>query len=280
MVALLARRRFSIVGCWLVVGIVASANGQSATTMQSIDPWGKFSPGTRKRVRLVVQKLDSQGRVVSTTTRETQSFLEEVTKNGYRLRVETTTNVAGKRIATVPQIVRRGYQGEVNGETSNVKATGETKVIISGVSIPCRVRDITIQGTDSIRVSHVHFSAKRFPHVIHRVTKSPAGGSITTVIRADTIALDMPLHLLGAEKTAAHILTTQRSPLRIISTLEVHCADVPGSLVSLTSTTRDNSGKVTERSQLDLVSYRVVIGNGRQPASRPRLRLFQRPINR
>ena len=100
------------------------------------------------------------------------------------------------------------------------------------------------------------------------------------MIQADAIALDMPLHLLGADKIGSHILTTRRSPLGTISTLEIHCNDVPGSLVSLTSTTRDKAGKVTERSQLDLISYRVVIGEGRQPTARPRLRLFQRATPR
>ncbi|MEE3371947.1 MAG: hypothetical protein VX346_21620 [Planctomycetota bacterium] len=260
----------------LLTSLLGTAYGQKPLTPRQTDSWAKFSPGTRKRVRIVVQKLDAKGNIESTATRETQSFLEKVSEQGYSLRIETTSDVAGKRITTDPQIVRRGYLGEINGETSKVRTTGETNVVINGLSIACQVRQITIQGTGTTRVSTIHYSPTRFPHILHRVMRSPAGATAPTMIQADAIALDMPLHLLGLDKIGSHILTTRRSPLGTTSTLEIHCGDVPGSLVSLTATTRNKSGKVTERSQLDLISYRVVIGEGRQPTSRPRLRLFQR----
>ena len=262
---------------WCLLTLLAGTTyAQKTITLRQTDSWARFSPGTRKRVRVVVQKLDAKGNIESTATRETQSFLERVTEKGYSLRIETMSDVAGKRITTDPQIVRRGYLGEINDETSRVRTTGETNVIINGLSVACQVRQITIQGTGTTRVSTVHYSPTHFPHILHRVMKSPAGAAATTMIQADAIALEMPLHLLGLDKIGSHILTTRRSPLGTTSTLEIHCGDVPGSLVSLTSTTRNKSGKVTERSQLDLVSYRVVIGEGRQPTSRPRLRLFQR----
>ena len=272
----LLQRSLLLVSWCLIACLPGPVYGQTSTRLRQTDPWAKFSPGTRKRVRLVVQKLDTKGNIESTTTRETQSFLEQVTEKGYRLRIETTSDVAGKRIAAQPAIVHRGYLGEINGEISKARTTGETNVVISGLSIACQVREIVIRGTNSTRINTIHYSSTRFPHVLHRVMKSPAGAAGTTVIRADVIALDMPLHLLGTDKIAAHILTTRRSPLAATTTLEIHCGDVPGSLVSLTSTTRNKSGNVTERSQLDLISYRVVIGAGRQPTTRPRLRLFQR----
>ena len=262
---------------WCLVPLLTGTiYGQKPIALRQTNSWAKFSPGTRKRVRIVVQKLDAKGNIESTATRETQSFLEQVTEKGYSLRIETTSDVAGKRITTDPQIVRRGYLGVINGEIGKARTTGETNVVINGLSVACQIRQITIQGTGTTRVSTIHYSPTRFPHILHRVMKSPAGAAATTMIQADAIALDMPLHLLGADKIGSHILTTRRSPLGTISTLEIHCNDVPGSLVSLTSTTRDKAGKVTERSQLDLISYRVVIGEGRQPTTRPRLRLFQR----
>ena len=57
------------------------------------------------------------GQVTTVSTTETRTTLDEVTPEGVTLRVEVTMEVAGKHMATQPQIIRQGFSARPPART-------------------------------------------------------------------------------------------------------------------------------------------------------------------
>src|SRR5205814_8343212 len=88
----------------------------------------------------------------------------------------------------------------------------------------------------------------------------------------EVVALDLPQRVRGELKQASYIKTTQTLPQSSTVTLEVHCDDVPGGVVSHWASEADSSGRVLRRSTLELVEYHVASAPGQlQP-------MFRRPM--
>ena len=82
----------------------------------------------------------------------------------------------------------------------------------------------------------------------------------------EVLAVDMPYRVLTQVKPAAFVRTvqTQRGAV-LVSTIEIHCVDVPGAVVAHSSHEFDANGRIIRRSVLELVDYEVV----RSPPTTP-----------
>jgi hypothetical protein len=239
-------------------------------------PWGRFGLGSWKQVRVLTETLDKNGTVVNSTTTETKTTLMDVDNESYTLEIEVTVEVAGKRFNAQPQIVRQGFNGQTEGQVVNFKTVGPGVITIDGQKIPSEVRQITINGGDTKRVSTVHYSDQVDPYVLKRdTTSTDAAGDVTQFqTQVEVIAVNMPYKVLTELKTTSHVKTVHKRDKGSTITLEVQCAAVPGGVVLHSSKELDETGQLVRRSTLELIDYAAF-----DPAEDPeegRRRLFNR----
>ncbi len=257
----MSRSAFHLVirGILLLAGSLLLADSTSAQCVvpREHHPWGRFGLGSWKQVRVLTETLDSSGNVVNTTTTETKTTLIDVDDQSYTLELEVTVEVAGKRFSAQPQIVRQGFNGQSDGYAVTYKSIGPGIVTIDGQRIPSEVRQITINGGDSKRVSTVYYSDQVDPYVLKRdTTSTDAAGQVTQFqTQVDVMAVNMPYKVLTEIKTASHVKTIHKREKGSTITLEVHCADVPGGVVSHSSKELDETGHLIRRSTLELIDY-------------------------
>jgi hypothetical protein len=244
-------------------------------------PWARFPVGSWKSVRVVSETLDENGTVAGVIRTETRTTLLSVDREGYSLRIESTVEVAGKRFASQPQIVKHGYYGETVGQPVTVKKLGEAEVTIDGRTVSSELRQARYDADGEKRVSMIYYSSRISPYQLRRETTTEGlpedQGSKTTV---ETVALNMPEKVLGEIRTGAVVKTTRKSPQGTKVTLEVQCDHVPGGVVSHSASETDASGRTIRRSTLELIDY--AIGGhpvDADPVTKRRHRPFQRRMN-
>jgi hypothetical protein len=264
---------------WFLAGIILAAApcaAQEAAIPAGQHPWGRFPAGSWKSVRVTTHTLDASGNVASVTCTETRTTLVAVDKSSYSLRVESIVEIAGKRFAAQPQVVKHGYYGQPAGQAVTVQQQGQEELMIDGRTVKSDVHHVSFEGDGGKRTSTIHYSSQVSPFQLRRETKMEGGaeqGRSTTLV--ETVALGMPQKVLGQWCSAAHLKTTRTSVQGTKVTLEVHCDDVPGGVVSHSATETDASGRTVRRTSLELVDYAI----GEPPPSvdpAPRRRLFQR----
>jgi hypothetical protein len=222
-------------------------------------------------VRVASESLDASGRVVSMTVTETRSTLIAATPDDFTLRVEVVLEVGGKRFPPQVQTVKHGYHGETADQKVTTKKVGDGEVVVNGKRIPCEIRQITISGEDAVRESKVSYSPTTPPYQLKRetttATKTPGGEETTassTVV--DVVALELPHLVLGEIKTSAAVRTVHKHAKGTSVTLEAHCDDVPGGVVSHAASESDQAGHVIRRSTLELVDYSIGVGRVEEPS--------------
>ncbi|MCI0360778.1 MAG: hypothetical protein L0211_20055 [Planctomycetaceae bacterium] len=239
----------------LAPGLVAA---QEPASLKQQHPWARFPLGSWKSVRVVSETLDAKGNVANIIRTETRTTLIAANHEGYSLRVESTVEVAGKRFASQPQIVKHGYYGETAGQPVTVKKLGDEEVYIDGRGVPSEVRQATFEADGIKRSTKIYYSSTVSPYQLRRETTTdglPVEQSIMTTV--ETVATGLPLRVLNEMQPASYIKTTRLSPQGTKVTLEAHCDKVPGGVVTHTSSDSDPSGLTTRRSTLELIDYAI-----------------------
>ncbi|HTQ40242.1 MAG TPA: hypothetical protein VMJ32_14540 [Pirellulales bacterium] len=230
-------------------------------TPRDLHVWGRFDPGTWKKVRIVTDTLNDRGEVVDTTITETKTTLVRADAKRLTLRIEGTVEVDGRRFESPPQTVEYGYYGESPNDSTELKSLGTEPLTVDGRQVPCRIEQVSANTGRQKQVTELFLSDDVEPYVLKRETRffTADGKSLdepqTTV---EVIALDMPYNVLHEVKSTAYERTIQRSARGTNVTLDVTSVDVPGGIVARTSKELDGQGRVIRRSTLDLVDYHVV----------------------
>jgi hypothetical protein len=192
--------------------------------------------------------------------------------------VDVTSEVAGKAFEAEPQYITLGFNGETVGQAVSIQPLGERTVTIGGRSCVCQVRQLTIRSDSTSKVSTVYCSNQVAPYVLKSNTKAvDAQGKLSYENDVEVLALDTPLTVLNRVKPLAHVAAVQRQNAGTTNTVvEVHNVDVPGNIVSHCSREVDASGRIVQRSTLELVDYGVAarIQTGKSTLKR---RSFHRP---
>jgi hypothetical protein len=243
----------------VAICMAARASGQQIIPPEH-HPWGSFQVGSWKLVRTTSESLDSKGQVASVTITDTKTSLVATDDSSYTLRSEVTVDVAGRRIASTPHVVKHGFFGETPGQAYSVQRLGEASLTIDRRVIPCELQQIVVEDQAGKLTSLVHYAPEVAPFVLRRETSLEVNGDgkkNTSLV--EVIALDLPHRLRGDLKEASYIKTTQKLPAGTKVTLEVHCEDLPGSVAAHWATETDAAGRVVRRSTLELLGYGVPI---------------------
>jgi len=221
-------------------------------------PWGRFPVGSSKLVRTTTEALDEKGQVVSVTTTDTRTTLTAADGSGYTLQTDATVDVASRRISAAPQTTRHGYYGELPGQALGARRTSDASLTIDGRAIPCEVRQVVVTGESGKVVTTLYYSNQYPPFVLRRETSVEGSAEEKRDSSlVEVVALDLPQRVRGELKQASYIKTTQKLPQSSKVTLEVHCDDVPGGVVTHWASETDASGRVLRRSTLELVEYHI-----------------------
>jgi len=185
--------------------------------------------------------------------------------------------VSGKRFPTQSQIVKHGYWGEVAGQPTTAKSLGPGELFVNGRKFATEIRQIEVDGDESDVESIIHYSAGQPPYQLRRETKTVhASDSKSSTTTVEIIGLNLPQRVLGEVKPAAGVKTVKKHAKGMGVTLEMHCDDVPGGVVSHTAAEHNLEGDVSRRSVLQLVDYSIGIGHLEEPSSVVRRRKFHR----
>jgi hypothetical protein len=274
--------RFAIPRCWsflprlMAVGMVSwvccglVARGETPTpavpelTARDLHVWGRFDPGTWKRVRIVTETMDDHGAVADTTMTETKTTLERADAKRLTLRIEATVDVAGKRFECQPQVVDYGYYGEAANESTETKSLGAEPLTVDGRQVFCRIEQVVASIGQQRQVTEMFLSDAVEPFVLKRVTAVfKRDGTENSTLQdpettSEVIALEVPYKVLHDVKSTALERTIQRTARGANVTLDVTSVDVPGGIVSRTSKEMDTQGRLLRRSTLELVDYQIV----------------------
>ena len=225
--------------------------------------WGRFPLGSWKKVRVVTEKLDGEGKVVSSSGNEVTTTVVAVHANSVELRVESIVEVAGKQFNQQPQIVRQGFEGAVNPEVEEnervIKSDGKSEVVIDGQTVESEVKTVTVRRDTCRWTSRIYYSQNIAPYVLRReiISRDPSGRQTHYETSVEVTAIDMPHEVDGVIRPTSHVRTTTTTPKGKTVTLEVRCEDVPGGFISHTSKELDNQGRLIGRSTLQLLEYHV-----------------------
>jgi hypothetical protein len=230
-------------------------------TARDLHVWGRFDPGTWKRVRIITDTLNDRGGVADTTTTETKTTLLRADAKRLTLRIEATVDVAGKRFECQPQTVECGYYGESANEPAELKTLGSEPLTVDGRQVPSRIEQVVATAGKEKQVTQMFLSDAVEPYVLKRETavfKKDGNTLDDPQTTSEVIALDVPYRVLHEVKSTAYERTIQRSARGTNVTLDVTSVDVPGGIVARTSKELDSQGRVLRRSTLELVDYQIV----------------------
>ncbi|MCA9153609.1 MAG: hypothetical protein KDA55_12720 [Planctomycetales bacterium] len=282
---LFAKLLFRIALLLLIVTLVTSAASAQQRAPQPTEakeirlehPWGRFPVGSWKRVRVRTEMLDAKGTVNETSTTETTTTLVKVNDDCFTLKAEVTVEVAGKLFSADPKFLVQGYYGQPCENPVTIVKQGANEFLLNGRRVPTEVRSVSFKEGEGKHVSTIEFAEDTTPTVLHRRTQLLNGNGEPTGVAAvvEVIAVDMPCKVLTEMKSCWHVKTLQTSEKRATVTVEVHCRDIPGGLISHASKTLDETGQPTQRSTLELVDYGIGDGNAEVPQT-SRRRIFQR----
>lgn len=277
------RRRFmvSMVPFWVTVLAIlpSSCFAADCAMPRQHHGWGRFNEGSWRQVQIVTESLDERGTLTRRTTTESTSTLVEVSDHDYAVKVDTVVNVAGKQFSSPAQIVRRGFYGQPEGQTAEVRRVGKESVRIRDQEIPSEIQQVVLKGVDAEQMVTVHYSDCISPYVLRREAKlmDASGRIASATTQTNTIDVNVPRKVLTELKPTSQVKTIQRSARGTSVTVEVHCLDVPGGVVRQVTKEYDPSGRLVRINTLRLLAYGTV---ERQVVQSPplRRRFFRRRI--
>ncbi len=243
----------------LLIASPLAAADDDDIALRTFHPWGRFHVGSWNRVRIISETVDDKGEVVATSISDTRATLIERGLESYSLKLETSVEMAGKRIPGEPKIVKLGYAGENLGEQLSYRNVDDASMFIGGRMIDCGVQEVEIVGIGQKLVSLIRYAKGVAPFVLHRKTTQTdlSHPNQSNETEFEVVGLEIPCKVCGVLRNTAHTKLVQRGPRGSTESLSVVSAVVPGELVSQTSKKTDDRGREIHRSSLDLVSYYV-----------------------
>ena len=227
---------------------------------RELHAWGRFEPGATKTERTTAQSFGLAGDVEAASTTERRTTLVAVDEESYTLRVETTIEAAGKTVNSETTITR-GYDDQERSSDGQGEhrliAAGTAASVIDLQSHPCNVYESISTDQVERRVSRLFYGAQP-PNLLKvETTHVPLAGGAPSLTSYDVFSLDMPWRV-GAETYAgAHVRIVRRHPKGSVVTWSIVVPDLPGGVVSSSSKELDASGRLLNRSTLELIDYDV-----------------------
>ncbi|HVU87637.1 MAG TPA: hypothetical protein VHD36_09970 [Pirellulales bacterium] len=254
-----ARVSFAGVVGGLVVAAVCCAQVNDAETapLRKHHPWGRFRPGSWKKVSLITETFDADGKVINTSVARTRTTLSDINDDGVTLKVEATVDLAGKQVQSEPQVLLQGWHGEMPERETVVTNLGDDTVTISGKRIACQVEQTESLTPGGRIVTKTWLSDRVSPYVLRResTTYDRDSEEVVSQTQVEVVALSRAIRLLRRHRQAAELRVVYTHPGGAIRTRLWSSLEVPGGIVAHESEEFDGEGRLARRSKLQLVGY-------------------------
>jgi len=194
---------------------------------------------------------------VSTSTTETKTILTAVSKDSVTLELDAIVEVAGKRFAAEPQIIKQGFHGDAVNQDLKVKDPVAGQVTIEGRKVPCRIVQLECDGTTNKTMTSIYCSDTVAPYLLRResVTSDLDGKNTLSDTTVEVVAQDVPWKVRSDIKNTCLTRTVHRHPKGTVTTWAITSTEVPGGVVSHSSKETDRNGRLIGRNTLELVDY-------------------------
>jgi hypothetical protein len=237
-------------------------------------PWGLFTPGAWKLVRVDTYEGDAK---TATSSTETKTTLQSLTPDGVSLLIDVAVEVGGKQFETQPQVVKQGFHGELCVPGLVVANLGPAQVTVQGRKINCQVEKVEVADAASRTATRIYYCDEVEPYVLRKESiKIDREGKILSQTTVEVTALDVLQDVLTDKhgrvdrRRASSVKAVLKTPKGTTTTLAVSCADVPGGVFRNTLDETDNEGRHIRHSVLTLVDYGLSPDDNRADSLRSR----------
>ena len=222
-------------------------------------PWARFAPGSWKLVRVVTKTLDPKGEVLTTSTTETRTTLEGLSDTTVKLLINTSVEVAGKKVEAKPQTIVQGFHGESVEQPVSVKDLGADKVTIEGQEIACRVQQVETTADGTKTTVKTWYSDTVAPYVLRRESVATEAETDNPVSETEVkiVDLDTEYTVLSVKHHAVRLVVTHKHAKGHTVTQLWSTLDVPGGIIAHASEEFDAAQQPIRRSELELVDFGV-----------------------
>lgn len=250
---------------WLaMVGALAAAAAVAQEDEEPENPglrpeqhaWARFAPGAWKRVRIITETLDPEGRVQSRAVQETTTRLDKFENGFVTLRSEGVTDVGGTSLPIAVQTIVQGLSGQPAEGDVKLRAMPEGAVTIEDAPIDCRVEQLEVV-TPEHRTVTTNYYSDYAPYLLRSESSTTAleGGGLSTHTTMDVTALDLPYRVGDRLRSTSVLRMLHKHAKGSTLTLARSAQDIPGGIVAYSSRERDAQGRVVRRSTLELVDF-------------------------
>jgi hypothetical protein len=224
--------------------------------------WGKFEPGAWKKVRVITTTFDESGQETSHTSL-IETTLEASNEMSYRLVSQVETIVGGKSLPNEPQRIEQTYTGT---DEEGLKKVRDEILEIDGVKFNTQVYEIISEEPLQRRVTTLYFHPDNPPYVLKRDVAVTDKNTEQVINRTEIVvtSLNKPIEVLNIPQVGWQVKIVQHQADLTMTTVEVHCADVPGSLVSHNMLVTDKSDRIVRHTRLEVIDFDVKSQNSRQ----------------
>lgn len=220
-------------------------------------PWARLAVGAWRRERVVTESFDAVGQVVDTSTTETKTTLKEVGEGQLTLVVETTLEVAGKKLPADPVEVTQNFVGEIDAEVASVRDLGSQDLSINGKRYTCQVHEVELVAPHRRTVVRTWLSRRRRAPILLRrqgVTTQDTTGH-TDETTSEVVEMKSRYSVLGRLRDTV-MMNVERHHASGHSVMRTWQLDeVPGAVVGQVSEEFDIERHLVLRSKLELVGY-------------------------
>ncbi|MCA9249423.1 MAG: hypothetical protein KDA42_20015 [Planctomycetales bacterium] len=248
-----------IVGCICAVSFLPAPAAGQETVAEKDHPWARFQPGAWRKVRIVTEALDEAGDVVGSSVTESSSYLIDVSETSYALEIDTSVEVAGKRLPSKLQLEELDLPADLGlaGEDSDYKLVGTATYAIDDKRIPCEVFEKQDDTPDGNRVTKIYYAANFSPRIVkqEQITTGANGDAPLDELTESIVAIDMPYRLSSGIVPTWQTKRQRKGPKGSTVAIEIHSSTIPGGLVAQSTKELDAAGRVLRRSTLELIDY-------------------------
>lgn len=243
----------------IFVGVAASALAADKGVLGQTHPWARFPAGSWRKVQIVTENFDDQGKQVETSSTDNVTTIEETRPDRVSLRVEVTVEVGGRRFPAQPQVLRQGFLGEAIGQTVSLVPMRTETIRVGNRDLSCYTEHLEILGGQSKEVGLISYCASPVPRIVRRQTTSTdvTSGATLNESTSQLKTWDEVYPVLGQHKHAFRVTLKQKSDRGTTTTESIHVPEIPGEIVHETSEKTNATGQLERRSKLELMAYSV-----------------------
>lgn len=245
-----------------LVGFAIVASGAAAqeptTTTPEMHPWGRFKPGAWRRIQVVTETFDEQGRVANTSTSFSTTRLQRGKRlNLIALAVEVVVDMSGKQIETPASVIEQGFYGQSPDDKVTVNPVGAEEIQVAGKRVQCRVELVETEGPAGRTITKTWFSASVAPFILKRESKTldVQGQQTVNETHVEVEAICASSDLFPNLASLSRVKVVTRHSKGKTETTVLTSPEIPGGVVSHVANEFDGEGHLTRRSTLTLVNY-------------------------